>query len=96
MKCEKCGHELEKVKVDMFDRDGSDSFCPHYIYEAEEDAAVIETDQNWTGYDLSEEEMVDTIECPHCGKFPFKSTEIQVYNVVRLVMFRSEEGEADA
>lgn len=92
MKCEKCGHELEEVKVNMFNYDGSDRFYSHYITEAEEDAAVVETTQNWTGYELSEDEMVDTIECPHCGEFPFKSTEIQVYNVVRLVMFRTEEG----
>ena len=42
-------------------------------------------------YDLSEEEMFETITCPHCKQFPFKSTEIQVYDVVRVVCFKTEE-----
>lgn len=92
MKCEKCGFEFEKVNVDMFDHDGSDWFYPHCIEEVENDAVIVETEQNWTGYELSEDEMVETIRCPHCAKFPFKSTEIHVYNVVRLVMFKSKEG----
>lgn len=92
MKCEKCGKEIENLLVDTFLRDGSDTDIEQPIIECEHNAAYIETTQNWTGYDLSEEEMFETITCPHCKQFPFKSTEIQVYDVVRVVCFKTEEG----
>lgn len=66
MKCEKCGKEIKSLLVDTFLRDGSDVDIEQPITECEEDAAYIETTQNWTGYELSEEEMLDTITCPHC------------------------------
>ena len=91
MKCEKCGKTIDHVMVGLFNYDGSDSDVEHYIEEAEEDAVVFETDKDWTGYELSEEEMLETIKCPHCGKFPFESTELQVYDVVRVVMFKKPE-----
>ncbi len=49
---------------------------------------VFETTQNWTGYELTEEEMIDGIRCPICGEFPFKHKEVQVYDVVRVVCFK--------
>lgn len=87
MYCDKCSKELKSILVDEFQRDGSDSFISHPVKDELYDAAVVETDSNWTGYDLSEEERLDTIICPHCGQFPFKNKEIQVYDIVRLVMF---------
>lgn len=92
MKCEKCGKEIENLLVDTFLRDGSDTEIEQPIIECEHNAVYIETTKNWTGYDLSEEEMLETITCPHCKQFPFKSTEIQVYDVVRVVCFKTEEG----
>jgi len=89
MYCDKCGKELKSILVDEFQRDGSDSFISHPVKDELYDAAVVEIDSNWTGYDLSEEELLDTIICPHCGQFPFKNKEIQVYDIVRLVMFHS-------
>lgn len=59
------------------------------IEECEEDAVFFETDQNWTGYELSEDEMNDGIRCPKCGKNPFKNQEIQIYDVVRVVKFKT-------
>lgn len=88
MKCEKCGQKIDNLLVDVFRYDGSDAFDKHPVFECEEDAAYIETTQNWTGYGQSEEEMLDTIICPHCKQFPFKSTEIQVHDVVRVVRFK--------
>ena len=88
MKCEKCGTALTRVMVNVFDYDGSDYQQSIPIEPAEEDASIFETTQNWTGYELSEEEMAETIQCPKCGKFPFESTEVQAYNIVRVVMFR--------
>ena len=79
--------------VDMFNYDGSDSRYLYPYQEMEEDAVVLDLDANWVGYELSEEEMTETITCPHCGKFPFKQEEIQTYEIVRIVMFKSEEEE---
>lgn len=97
MKCEKCGHEFEKLNVLTFARNGSDykDKCEVSVYGDE--AVVVETSRNWCGYELTEEEMLDTITCPHCGKYPFESTEIYVYDIVQVVMFRkdSEENAAD-
>ena len=91
MKCEKCGKEMNTIRVDRFNHEGCDSsYCYHYT-ECEEDAVYVDLDSNWTGYGLSEEEMLDTIECPHCGKFPFKNKEIQVYEIVRVVCFKTEQ-----
>ena len=61
MKCEKCGQEINTLLVDVFRRDGSDDFDEHPVLECEENAAYIETTPNWTGYEVSEEEMLDTI-----------------------------------
>ena len=92
MKCEKCGKEIGCLLVDTFLRDGSDTDIEQPIDECVNDASYIETTQNWTGYDLSEEQMLETITCPHCKQFPFKSTEIQVYDVVQVVCFKTVEG----
>lgn len=35
--------------------------------------------------------MMETITCPHCGKFPFIDKEIHVYDIVRIVCFKSEK-----
>lgn len=88
MKCEKCGHELTAIEVNLFDCNGSDSFRKESFKEEEVDAVVLEIDKNWTGYEFDEEEMTSTIRCPHCNQFPFKNKEIQVYEVVRAVMFK--------
>lgn len=92
MKCEKCGKELKWIDVNRFNYDGSDSFCSYPYEEFDYDAVIIDTDPNWTGYELSEEEMIDTIECPHCHKFPFINTEIHVGNIVRIVCFKKGAG----
>lgn len=99
MKCEKCGKETDRLIISVFNRDGSDSdqFALIDLVDApvdEEggcDVAILETTQNWTGYGLSEEEMMEVIRCPHCGQFPFKHEEVQVYDVVRVVCFRTED-----
>lgn len=88
MYCEKCGMPIKKLVVNMFDDDGSDAYFMHPIEECEQDAVYFETNNSWTGYDLTEEEMVETIMCPHCREFPFKNKEIQVYEIIRVVCFK--------
>ena len=40
-----------------------------------------------------EKEMRDTITCPVCKKWPFRSQELQIHEPVVLVMFKEKEGE---
>lgn len=91
IKCKCCGRELNYVDVDLFDIQGSDSFERLPLYECDDNAVYIEPGQIWTGYELSEEEQIDTIECPYCNKFPFNEKDIQVEDVVRVVMFKDDE-----
>ena len=91
IKCKCCGRELNYVNVDLFDIQGSDSFERLPLYECDDNAVYIEPGQIWTGYELSEEEQIDTIECPYCNKFPFNEKDIQVEDVVRVVMFKDDE-----
>lgn len=86
--CEKCGRELAEISIDMFAEDGSDGFEGFATHEKAGNVVEVETSQNWTGYELSEEEMPGTIRCPHCGAFPFENTNVQIYSVVRLIMFK--------
>lgn len=89
MKCEKCGAEIGHLMVNTFFRDGSDGLVPIPLVEVDGEQCVwVDTNANWTGYELTEEEMPDSIECPACGQFPFESQEIQVYEIVRAVMFK--------
>jgi hypothetical protein len=88
MKCEKCGGEINSFLVNTFIDDGSDRYENIQLVECEQDAIYIDTTRNWTGYELTEEEMPETIKCPLCKQFPFKSTEIQVYEIVRVVCFK--------
>lgn len=92
MRCAKCGKEIHEVLLNVFNFDGSDDFVEEDIGEIECcDAVYISTYRNWTGYELSEEEQRETILCPHCEQFPFKSDEIGVYDKVEIVCFKGEE-----
>ena len=90
MKCEKCGKDIAHITTSRFSYDGSDYDDTIGIEEDEHyNAVIMETDKNWTGYELSEEEMRERIECPYCKQFPFGNEEIQVYDVVRIVCFKT-------
>lgn len=91
VKCKCCRREIDYVNVDLFDIQGSDSFERLPLYECDDNAVYIEPGQIWTGYELSEEEQIDTIECPYCNKFPFNEKDIQIEDVVRVVMFKDDE-----
>lgn len=91
MKCRQCGNQLDSLLILTFDPFGSDYWDSVSFEECEKDAVVVETSHNWTGYELSEEEMRETIVCPFCKKWPFPSEELQIYEPVRLVMFREAQ-----
>ena len=93
MKCEKCGKEINTLLINKFDCYGSDVFCEYPLSECDVNSVLIDTDRNWTGYELSDDEKTETVVCPNCKKYPFKDKEIQEHEIVRLVMFKSEEKE---
>lgn len=93
MKCEKCGKEIQQVRINVFRYDGSDVDILVDICEEECNAVIFETTENWTDYELTEEEQMDGIRCPICGEFPFNHKEVQVYDVVRVVCFKAGEQE---
>ena len=90
IKCEKCGKELDSVLINQFCYDGSDAWVKEPITDTEENAAYFDTNQRWTGYELSDEERLETICCPYCKEYPFYDKEIQTYCIVRVVCFRQE------
>ena len=57
MICEKCGKEIDYVHMLRFNYDGSDNWRKVYINESEneeEEGVFLDTDYNWTGYELTE------------------------------------------
>ena len=91
MKCEKCGKELNYMKMLKFNYDGSDNWVNVDIQEfKDEEAVFMDIDHNWTGYELTEEEQMETIICPYCEHFPFEHKEVQVYEIVRAVCFKTD------
>lgn len=91
IKCEKCNKEIEYLLVNTFNYDNSDSDKIIQIQEYEHNAVVIDIDSSWCGYELTNEEQREEIICPYCKQFPFKNKEIQVYDIVRVVMFKGKE-----
>ena len=91
MICEKCDRKIDSLLVDFFNCDGSDSDYEIPLNERGY-AAFVDVNENWTGCDLSKNEQRNTICCPHCKQFPFKSNEIQVKSVVRVVCFKQHKG----
>ncbi len=93
--CEKCGKEISTVLVDEFLYDGSDQFLTRPIIEEKSsNAVVISASPNWVCSDgaLLDEDLTETIQCPHCGKFPFKDESVQVYPTIQLVCFKKKGG----
>lgn len=88
IRCENCGETLNALAVDVFYHDGSDSWHLLPFNEYEHNAVELELTPAWTGYELDEEEQMETICCPLCRKFPFKQREIQTYTVIKVVMFK--------
>lgn len=86
MKCEICGKELNSLEVNMFDADGGDDWCDVDVDE-ESGVAYMSVLTCWTGYELSEEEQVDTIRCPHCHKYPFVNRFVDACTYVNVLMY---------
>lgn len=90
--CKCCGKPIDHLMVDMFAYDGSDSFKKTALtYIKEADFVAITTTQNWTGYELDDEERKETIVCPECGKYPFdKIFKMEIDEPVNVRMWLSD------
>ena len=90
IKCEKCGKPIHEVDVLIFTREGSDVWATERLEECENEAVYIDTSMNWTAFDEDDdsEEKKESIRCPLCHEYPFKSKEMHTYDFVRVVMFR--------
>lgn len=87
MNCNCCGVEIDRVLVNVFLPDGSDKEALIQFSDNGEETYCLETDRNWTGYELCEEEQIETIKCPKCKKFPFKTRTLDVSEPVYLIFW---------
>lgn len=90
--CKHCDRPIERIITNLFDCEGADYDCSFLFAEPEEGVAEMELPACWCGYGLSESEMMESIRCPHCDKFPFsESAGINIATVVKVACF--EEGD---
>ncbi len=88
-KCKKCGNPINEVVINIFDYDGSDYSRSIPFKQVQKNAIYFDTTMNWTGYELTDRERKQDIECPFCKKYPFDDDiEIQTYEMVRVVCFK--------
>ena len=88
IECENSGREIKYITTRSFNSVGNDYTDIKELTEYVVDAVGFDTDRNWCGYDLDEEEQREIIKCPYCDKYPFKNKEIQVYEIVRVIGFK--------
>lgn len=88
MKCQICGSEIDHIITRSFDRMGNDYSEIKGLEEYETDAVGFDTDANWCGYDLTEKEQRELIECPYCHNYPFNNKEIQIHEIIRVIGFK--------
>ena len=87
MKCNNCGAEIDHVLIDEFQYDGTDCDRRAILENLGDDTYGLSTDHNWTGDEVDDEDAFDTISCPKCRKFPFKSREIGRQEIVYLTFW---------
>ena len=84
VKCVNCGKEIDSVMVNTFLEDGSDKFIEVPLINHGDGVYGFDVNLNWTGYGLDDEDRTETIECPHCRKFPFKNKETEYNHVLHV------------
>lgn len=90
--CERCGKKIDHINTGVFNRDGSDSDVSLPVeYDPISGCVSFTTSQNWTSYELTDEERKDDIRCPYCGKYPFdRECEIEFYEPVEVLMWATK------
>ena len=94
--CERCGKQIGHINTSVFLYDGTDSeYQMPLTFDEKTGCVVFETTQNWTGYELTNEERKEGIRCPHCGEYPFDSSvEIELHEPVEVLMWTSKQTDA--
>ena len=87
MKCSECGAEIGEVLVDKFSYDGDDSYERVELQEVGDKTYEITVDHSWTGDELDDDEARETVLCPHCRKFPFKTKALNRQEIVHLIFW---------
>lgn len=89
MKCNNCGTEIDHVLIDEFQYDGTDRDRWAILEDLGDNCYGISTDHNWTGDELDDDDsdIYETITCPECKKFPFKSKEIRRQEIVYVTFW---------
>ena len=89
--CERCGKQIDHINTSVFHYDGSDSeYQMPLTFDEKSGCVVFETTQNWTSYELTDEERKEGIRCPNCGEYPFDSSvEIEFHEPVEVLMWTS-------
>ena len=90
MKCEKCGKEINHLEIDMFNYDGSDEWRVTQ-FEEHTNAVTIDTNPAWTGYEMSYEEMRESIRCPECKQYPFEDDGIDAQIIIEVIIWKKWE-----
>ena len=90
--CERCGKQIDHINTSVFQYDGTDSeYQMPLTFDEKSGCVVFETVQNWTGYELTDEERKEGIRCPNCGEYPFDSSvEIEFHEPVEVLMWTSK------
>lgn len=93
--CERCGKQIDHINTSVFQYDGTDSeYQMPLTFDETTGCVVFETTQNWTGYELTDEERKDGIRCPHCGEYPFDSSvEIEFHEPVEVLMWTAKNAD---
>ena len=93
--CEKCGRQISNIQLRVVDYNGNDSVYPFPLsFDRETGCVLFETSRNWTGYELTDEEIKEDIRCPYCGKYPFdENEEVDFVEPVQVLMWTSYQTE---
>jgi DNA-directed RNA polymerase subunit RPC12/RpoP len=94
--CERCGKPIDSIKASVFRYDGTDSeYQMPLTFDEKTGCVGFETTQNWTGYELTDEERKEGIRCPHCGEYPFdNNVEIEFHEPVEVLMWTSQRADS--
>ena len=84
MTCNNCGAEIDSVIVNHFNYKGADEPLELLLTELDNNTYGVAVGTHWTGYGLDEADQRETIWCPYCKRFPFKSKEINTEEVVYI------------
>ena len=96
MKCKSCGKYIKYVNCHHFAYDGSDSFHKAKINKAKEKGTCYSISAPKTctmfEFEYSYDEFIENIECPECGKFPFKKDcSINTYEFADVVFGQEKD-----